>query len=95
MGLIALWHVEPLGPGIKPVSPALAGGFLSTEPPGKSHVTPILLTLGKKEMADAKYWGPGEGHGNLLQYSSLENPMDRGAWWATVHGVAKSGTCLK
>ena len=54
MGLIALWHVEPLGPGIKPVSPALAGGFLSTEPPGKSHVTPILLTLGKKEMADAK-----------------------------------------
>jgi len=34
---------------------------------------------------------PGEGHGNPLQYSCLENPMDRGAWWATVHGVAKSG----
>ena len=33
---------------------------------------------------------PGEGHGNPLQYSCLENPMDRGAWWATVHGVAKS-----
>ena len=33
---------------------------------------------------------PGEGHGNPLQYSSLENPMDRGASWATVHGVAKS-----
>ena len=33
---------------------------------------------------------PGEGHGNTLQYSCLENPMDRGAWWATVHGVAKS-----
>ena len=32
---------------------------------------------------------PGEGNGNLLQYSCLENPMDRGAWWATVHGVAK------
>ena len=46
-------------------------------------------------MADAKYWGPGEGHGNPLQYSSLENPMDRGAWWATVQGVTKSGTCLK
>ena len=30
---------------------------------------------------------PGEGNGNLLQYSCLENPMDRGAWWATVHGV--------
>ena len=47
---------------------------------------------------DAKYAGsipgsgrsPGEGNGNLLQYSCLKNPMDRGAWWATVHGAAKS-----
>ena len=37
---------------------------------------------------------PGEGKGNPLQYSCLENPMDRGAWWATVHGVAKSWTRL-
>ena len=37
---------------------------------------------------------PGEGNGNLLQYSCLENPMDRGAWGATVHGVAKSRTQL-
>ena len=39
-------------------------------------------------------WGrsPGVGNGNPLQYSCLENPMDRGAWWATVHGVAKSRT---
>ena len=35
---------------------------------------------------------PGEGNDNLLQHSCLENPMDRGAGWATVHGVAKSGT---
>ena len=35
---------------------------------------------------------PGEGNGNPLQYSCLENPMDRGAWWAAVHGVAKSWT---
>ena len=35
---------------------------------------------------------PGEGNGNPLQYSCLENSMDRGAWWATVHGVAKSRT---
>ena len=34
----------------------------------------------------------GGGHGNPLQYSCLENPMDRGAWQATVHGVAKSQT---
>ena len=35
---------------------------------------------------------PGGGNGNLLQCSCLENPMDRAAWWATVHGVAKSQT---
>ena len=38
---------------------------------------------------------PGGGHGNLLQYSCLENPMDRGAWRATVHRVTKSRTQLK
>ena len=38
---------------------------------------------------------PGGGHGNPLQYSCLENPTDRGTWWATVHGVAKSRTQLK
>ena len=37
---------------------------------------------------------PGEGNGNPLQYSCLENSMDRGTWWATVHGVAKSWTQL-
>ena len=37
---------------------------------------------------------PGEGNGNPLQYSSLENSMDRRVWWATVHGVAKSWTLL-
>ena len=41
-------------------------------------------------------WGrsPGEGHDNALQYCYLENSMDRGAWWATVHGVTKSQTRL-
>ena len=34
---------------------------------------------------------PGEGNGNPLQYSCLKNPMDRGGWWATVHGVARVG----
>ena len=38
---------------------------------------------------------PGEGHGNPFQYSCLENPMDRGAWRATVHWVARSRTWLK
>ena len=42
-------------------------------------------------------WGRslGGGHGNPLQYSCLGNPMDRRAWWAAVHGVAKSRTQLK
>ena len=38
---------------------------------------------------------PGGGHGNPLQYCCLENPMDRGAWWVTVHRIAKSQTRLK
>ena len=38
---------------------------------------------------------PGEGNGNPLQYSCMENPMDRVAWWATVHGVSKNWTRLK
>ena len=59
---------------------------------------------GSKEYASSNAGDPGfiprsrrssgEGSGNLLQYSCLENPMDRGAWWATVHGVAKSRTRL-
>ena len=38
---------------------------------------------------------PGVGNGNPLQYSCLENPMDRGAWWSTVHSNAESPTGLK
>ena len=38
---------------------------------------------------------PGEGNSNPLQYSCLDNPMDRGAWQATVHGVAENQTQLK
>ena len=65
--------------------------------PGASLVAPVV----KNPLAnagDARNMGPisasershGGGHGNSLQYSCLENPMDRGAWWATVHGVTKS-----
>ena len=53
----------------------------------------ISLTLdsNRSEVAESS----GERHGNPLQYSCLENPMDREAWWATVHRVAKSQTGLK
>ena len=55
---------------------------------------------GKESVFNAGNWGlipglgrfPQERNGNPLQYSCLENSMDRGAWWATVHGVAKSRT---
>ena len=40
------------------------------------------------------HWFSGEGNGNTLQYSCLANPMDGGAWWAAVHGVARSRTRL-
>ena len=53
----------------------------------------------KKPLANARGKGlipgsgssPGEGNGNPLQYSCLENPMDRGAWQSTVHGIARVG----
>ena len=47
-----------------------------------------------KDLGSVLGWGrsPGEGNGNPLHYSCLENFIDREAWWATVHGVAKSGT---
>ena len=50
-------------------------------PPGKSGNT--------REVGSVPGWArsPGGGHGNPLQYSCLENPMDRGTWWATVPGV--------
>ena len=48
---------------------------------GDSGDASLILGLGRS---------PGVGCANLLQYSCLENPMDRGAWWATVHGVAKT-----
>ena len=47
---------------------------------------------GNSDLILASGRSPGEGHGNLFQYSCLENHMDKGAWRATVHGVTKSQT---
>jgi len=63
------------------------------------EASPVVLVV-KNPPADVRDAGliprsgrsPGGGHGNPLQYSCLENPMDRGAWRATVHRVAKSRT---
>ena len=51
-----------------------------------------LCNAGDLDLIPGSGRSPGEGNGNPLQYSCLENYMDRGAWWATVHRVARSRT---
>ena len=61
---------------------------------GKESV--CQCTRSKRHVFDPWVWKiPGGGHGNPLQYSCLENPRDRGAWWAAVYGMAQSRTRLK
>ena len=69
-------------PGIEPRSPTLQVDSLPVEN-GKvsAYKAGSIPGLGRS---------PGEGNGNPIQYSWLENPMDGGAWWATVHGITKS-----
>ena len=80
----------------------------SSRPRDQTHTSPALacrfstnwatrVTLNFKVIASIPWSGrsPRGGHGNPLQYSCLENPMDRGAWWATVQRAAKSRTQLK
>ena len=58
------------------------GGSVVKDPPANAEDAGDL-SLGGED-------SPGGGNGHPLQYSCLENPMDRGAWWATVHRVVKS-----
>ena len=58
-------------------------GPVVKNPPANARVMGLIPGLGRS---------PGDGNGNPLQYSCLGNPMDRGAWRATVHGVEKSRT---
>ena len=62
--------------------------------PGGSEVKASACNAGDLGSIPVSGRSPGEGNVSPLQYSCLENPMDRGAWWATVHGVAKSRTRL-
>ena len=72
---------------------------LHWDPLGSSQVVLVVKNL-PANVGDARDVGsipgsgrsPGGGHGNSLQYSCLENPMDRGAWRVTVHGVSESQT---
>ena len=62
--------------------------------PGGSEVKVSAWNAGDPGSIPGSGRSPGEGNGNPLQYSCLENPMEGGAWQATVHGVAKSRTRL-
>ena len=72
----------PGGPGVKNLPPNadFPGGSADKESICNSRDLGLIPGLGRS---------PGEGNGNPLQYSYLENSMDRGAWWATDHGFAK------
>ena len=69
-------------------SSIFAWKILSTEDPGG------LSPWGHKELDVTEQLTRGEGNGNPLQCSCLENSMDRGAWWGAVHGVTESWTQL-
>ena len=64
------------------------------EVPGGSVVKKLPANAGDLGSIPGSERSPGGGHANPLQYSCLENPMDRGAWEATVYGVTKSRTQL-
>ena len=86
-------------PGIEPRSPELQADSLLSEPPGepcetiyKQQVKDLPANVGNQVSIPESGRSPGEGNGNPLQYSCLENSMDRGTGWATIFGVAKSWT---
>ena len=62
--------------------------------PGSSDGKESACSAGELSSIPGSGRSPGEGNGNPLQYSCLENPMDRGIWWVTVHGVPESWTWL-
>ena len=60
--------------------------------PGGSEGKETACNAGDPDLIPGLERSPGEGNGSPLQYSCLENSMDRGTWWARVHGVTKSRT---
>ena len=77
-------------PGTEPETPITAGSGL----PRCSDIKESACNAGNPSSIPGSGRSPGEGNGNPLQYSCLENPMNEEAWQATVHGVAKSWTRL-
>ena len=71
-----------------------AGGHGNLGFPGGSDSKESAWNAGDLGLIPGSRRSPGRGNGNPLQYSCLEHSMDRGAWWAVLHGVAKSWTWL-
>ena len=71
--------------------------FVGASPGGAGLGNPVASAEAQRDSGSIPGSGrsPGEGHGNPLQYSCLENPTDRRAWWATFHRVTKSQTQMK
>ena len=84
----------------KNVKAILGSGLLQKQVAG--HICRLWWLIGKESTCNAEAvgsipglgWSPGKGNGNPRWSSCLQNPMDRGAWWAIVHGVTKSWTWL-
>ena len=75
------WNQAYSRPGSRPVcTKGFPGGSVVRNPPHNAEDEGLIPGLGRS---------PGEGNADPLQYSCLGNPVDRGAWWDTVHGVAK------
>ena len=74
--------------------PRWNNGKESTCVQARTHAINPPASSGDAGLIPGSGRSPGEGNGNPLQYSCLENAMERGAWWATVHGVTKSQTRL-
>ena len=68
--------------------------YIYKDLPGGSVVKNLCANAGDAGLVPGSGKSPGEGNGNPLQYPCPENPMHRGAWQATVHGVTKSWTRL-
>ena len=83
--LLMRWTAKEISTEVRIAPQGLHGGSDSTKSAHSAGVQGLIPESGRY---------PGEGNGYPLQYSCLENPMHRRAWWATVHGVAKSQTGL-
>ena len=90
------WNLPVVEGDLNPVNPTSQCTLLTTVHtvfqgfPGGSVVKNLPVSAGDVGLVPGLERSPGEGNDNPLQYSRLENSMDRGAWRATIHGVAKS-----